>query len=223
MSGLSLEYAKSGRSKCKSCKALLAEGSLRIGQSRDIGDFSQTSWFHLSCLPTSNAFRSLSAATIPGFKELKKKDQTAVRKLLVELCEEAEEQLADKSGPAKRSKSKGRQRKAGEGWKGYTTKQMEEFREMKKQLAGVTMEELKSMCRKNDQKVTGNKGELVERVADGRVLGRIPKCSSCGGGHLRFNAKSGFYTCPGYMEDSDFVHCNKSFSVSEVARLPWEF
>ena len=222
MSGLCLEYAKSGRSKCKACKATLPEGSLRIGHSRDMGDFSQTAWFHLPCLPTSDMFRSISAGTIPGFKELKKKDQTTVRKQVAELCEEAEEKLSDSSRPAKRGKSKGRKKKVEAGWKGYTKKQLEEFKEMKGKLEGMGMEELKSLCRKNDQKVTGKKGELVERVADGRILGRIPKCSSCGGGHLRFNPKTGSYTCPGYMEDSDFIHCNKLFSVTEISRLPWQ-
>ena len=88
-------------------------------------------------------------------------------------------------------------------------------------MASLSSEELKQICRKNDQKTTGTKAELVERVADGRVLGAIPKCGACGGGKLRFNAKNGVYACPGYMEDDTFVHCSKTFVMGEIARKPW--
>lgn len=105
---------------------------------------------------------------------------------------------------------------------GYTTGQYQKFLDLKKSLAEKTNNELKEMCRKNAQKVTGTKDELVERVADGKVLGSIPKCQSCGGGRPKWNAKSGTYRCPGYMEDSDFINCNKSFSILDITRSPWQ-
>jgi hypothetical protein len=29
------------------------------------------------------------------------------------------------------------------------------------------------------------------------------------------------YTCPGFMEDTDFVNCNKKYELGEVAREEW--
>ena len=40
---------------------------------------------------------------------------------------------------------------------------------------------------KNRQAKVGNKSELAERCADGKLLGAIPTCSACGGGRLRFD------------------------------------
>ena len=51
---------------------------------------------------------------------------------------------------------------------------------------------------------TGTKADLVEKIADGKVLGAITKCPFCGGGQPRFNNKTGEYYCPGYMEDDEF-------------------
>lgn len=62
---------------------------------------------------------------------------------------------------------------------------------------------------------------MVAKCADGKQFGRIPTCSKCGGGKLRFNREKGTYACPGYMEDTDFVHCNATFNFEEVKRLDW--
>lgn len=53
----------------------------------------------------------------------------------------------------------------------------------------------------NGQPKTGNKGDLIEKCADGELLGRIPLCSACGGGKPRFDGKTGIYKCPGFMDD----------------------
>lgn len=43
-------------------------------------------------------------------------------------------------------------------------------------------------------------------------------CSSCGGGKLRFNQKTGIYTCPGYMDDDEFKNCDKTYFMSQIKR-----
>jgi len=62
---------------------------------------------------------------------------------------------------------------------------------------------------------------MAERCADGKILGQIPVCQHCGGGKPRFNSKTGIYTCPGYMDDDEFRHCNASSNMDEVKRNPW--
>lgn len=134
------------------------------------------------------------------------------------------QKTAPKPQPVKKAEVKKAEKKkpATSSYIGYTTDQYQKFLDLKKSLGEKTNNELKEMCRKNAQKVTGTKDELVERIADGKVLGAIPKCQSCGGGRPKWNAKSGTYRCPGYMEDSDFINCNKSFSVSDITRSPWQ-
>ena len=73
----------------------------------------------------------------------------------------------------------------------------------------------------NGQSRSGNKTELADNCADGKVLGKIPQCESCGGGRLRFNMKTGIYKCPGFMEDDKFVNCHKTFTMEEVNRTRW--
>jgi len=70
-----------------------------------------------------------------------------------------------------------------------------------------TAVELKNLLKKNNQVMSGNKNDLVERCAQGKLLGAIPSCPQCFAGKLRFNLKTGEYKCPGYMDDTDFMYC----------------
>ena len=40
--------------------------------------------------------------------------------------------------------------------------------------------------------------ELIDKIADGIVLGSIPNCESCKEGIIVFNYKTGIYKCTGY-------------------------
>jgi hypothetical protein len=104
---------------------------------------------------------------------------------------------------------------------GYTTDQLEKFKDIKESLKLKNNQELKDLLRKNDQSMSGNKDDLIEKVADGMVLGKIPRCSSCFGGRLRFDYKRGVYNCPGYRDDADYHNCHKVFTLKEVTRDPW--
>jgi hypothetical protein len=63
--------------------------------------------------------------------------------------------------------------------------------------------------------------DLITKCADGETLGAIPKCTSCGGGFLRFDQKTGVYKCPGYRDDEDYVNCSASFFKSAITRSDW--
>lgn len=85
----------------------------------------------------------------------------------------------------------------------------------------MSMNQLKEILRnsifrleKNQQSKTGTKSELAAKCADGKQFGRIPTCPKCGGGKLRFNRDRGTYACPGYMEDTDFVHCSATYNTT---------
>ncbi len=42
--------------------------------------------------------------------------------------------------------------------------------------------ELKEMLKKDLQSMSGNKDEMIAKIADGVVLGQIPRCPNCFGG-----------------------------------------
>ena len=103
----------------------------------------------------------------------------------------------------------------------YNKTQLEQFREWKHKLQTKTNAELKEMCKKNDQTCSGTKDDLIEKIADGKVLGKIPRCQHCFGGRLRFDWKTGIYNCPGYRDDTDFHNCQKKFTLGEITRDTW--
>lgn len=68
------------------------------------------------------------------------------------------------------------------------------------------------MLKVNNQPYSGmNKGQLIEKIADGIVLGQIPCCPKCQGGKPKFDSEKSIYHCKGYMDDANYVVCNKKF------------
>jgi len=87
------------------------------------------------------------------------------------------------------------------GPKGYTSDQYQKFLSEKKRLESNSNQQLKDILRKNLQSMSGNKDDLIYKVADGIVLGRIPRCPNCFGGRPKFDFKAGTYYCSGYRDD----------------------
>ena len=53
---------------------------------------------------------------------------------------------------------------------------------------------------------------MAKKIADGRLLGRIPRCPKCFGGRPRFDQETNTYYCPGYHDDADFKNCHSTFN-----------
>jgi len=85
------------------------------------------------------------------------------------------------------------------------------------ELNSLSLPDLKSRLKLNEQLVAGSKKELYDRVVDCAVNGGFPKCPECGGGRLK--AKGSGYKCPGFMDDTTFKHCD--YYSTSVARVPW--
>lgn len=129
----------------------------------------------------------------------------------------------DKEAPkVQQKKSRNKPEVAKPTMKGYTDEQFQQFKKLVKENdAKYSVNELKSILQKNDQKTSGNKRELLERVADGELLGRIPRCMACFGGRLQFDSKKGVYKCPGYFEDATFIRCKAAYDSSFIQRDQW--
>mmetsp|Transcript_42236 Transcript_42236/g.70438 ORF Transcript_42236/g.70438 Transcript_42236/m.70438 type:complete len:416 (+) Transcript_42236:16-1263(+) len=83
-----VEYAKSGRSKCKATKTTISKGEVRIGKVTEspFGDGDMTTWFSIDGFVIANARARKhtleSVDDLIGFDDLKKKDQKYVRETL---------------------------------------------------------------------------------------------------------------------------------------------
>jgi len=119
-------------------------------------------------------------------------------------------------------------------FQGYTPQEYKKYCEGNVKFSEMTINQLKEYLKLNHQSRSGNKGTyslncwlipigvLVMKCNDGYTLGSTPKCNVCGGGFLRFNQETGFYKCPGYRDDEDYVHCKQIFTRSEIKRGEWE-
>lgn len=102
------------------------------------------------------------------------------------------------------------------------------YQEYEEYYSGMTNNEMKAILKINDQKMSGKKLELIERCADGKLYGGIPKCEECGGGRLQVNYPfpfghkgQGNWFCKGYYDDGDFQPCfRKTTDIQE--REAWK-
>jgi len=85
------------------------------------------------------------------------------------------------------------------------------------ELNSLSIPDLKARLKLNQQLLSGTKKELYDRVVDCAVNGSFPKCPQCGGGRLK--ASGSGYKCPGYMEDTTFIHCD--YYSTAISRPPW--
>jgi hypothetical protein len=61
----------------------------------------------------------------------------------------------------------------------------------------------------------------LQKISEGIVLGKIPRCPHCFGGRPRFDIKKEIYNCPGFRDDEKFVNCFKKYNFDELKRDPW--
>lgn len=100
-----------------------------------------------------------------------------------------------------------------------TKAQLKAIKEAAEAYEAQSLAALKDLCRLNKQVMSGTKSELVQRCAEGKVLGQTPICPFCGGGKLRYEIKTGMYRCPGYTDDDSYKPC--VFQSGQVTRTAW--
>ena len=128
-----------------------------------------------------------------------------------------------KSQPAKRETSpkKKKPTKKAAKPKGISAAEERKLKGYFNEYMKLTVKELKEVLTANSQFKSGNKEELAAKCADGKLLGSIPLCPSCGGGRPRFDKSTKTYKCNGYMDDDCFRNCHKVFEFDEIQRKEW--
>jgi len=115
----------------------------------------------------------------------------------------------------KNSKNKKQPKKSNKKDDNAHKEEKEKRKKIDEELISCTVQQLKDMLRHNAMRLSGNKGDLIARIVDFKMYGCLPKCPSCGGGILqvkyptRFgHGGQGSWSCPGYHDDEDFIHCS---------------
>jgi len=112
--------------------------------------------------------------------------------------------------------------------KNLAKEERKKFMEYEEEFNTMSVNNLKKLLKANGQKISGKKMELVERCADAKLYGCLPKCEECGGGRLQVNYPfpfghkgQGDWFCKGYYDDGEFMPCY--FRSSEPQeRTPWD-
>jgi len=117
----------------------------------------------------------------------------------------------------KRKRGSSEKKKGGSSSKGALSKLKDDVRD---ELNGMNVPDLKKRLQANDQIVGGSKGELAERIADCIVNGSLPRCPKCFGGKVKPSG-TGFY-CPGSYDDDKFVSCSWKGKAADITRPAWK-
>ena len=102
-----------------------------------------------------------------------------------------------------------------------STERIEKMKNILKKIQNYTNVQLKDILRRNGQSMSGSKIDLLGKVSDGIMFGKIPKCSNCNGGRPKMDMSTGEYHCEGYYEDETYNKCDTTFQFDSVQRDEW--
>jgi hypothetical protein len=107
---------------------------------------------------------------------------------------------------------------------GLSEEQVSQSQASKSELAKKSVAQLGAMLARNGLPKAGKKDELVERVAECRLLGVPPICSVCSIGRLRWSRESNAYACPGHFDEvaKRMRRCKGPAKGTDIRRLAWQ-
>lgn len=160
-----------------------------------------------------------SSSTEAKAKKVSKKTKKIKKKKKKDDSDDEDDSDDDKPKKKKKAAPK---KKAAKGKKFvYSASQQSKYDEIVDDLKSSTIDALKTMLRTNEQLLKGNKQELINRIADAKVLGRVPRCPRCSGGRPKWIPDESCYRCPGFQDDDAFKFCNKKYTFEELPREKW--
>ncbi|CAD7938220.1 unnamed protein product [Amoebophrya sp. A25] len=237
-----VEYAKSGRAACKACKGKIDKDAIRIGYSQDVpaGDdgvknyaMMGVKWYHIHCFPKMKGPKWMKENLcvlddIKGLEAVKPEDRKKMQELWEALVS-ADTSTAMKSPMGKAG---GVKRPAEtsladlmENQGVLSDAEYAAIKEVKGEIAKKSVAQLAEMLSRNGLPKNGPKMELIERVAENRVLGVLPRCQLCPEekGRLLWNRADGKISCQGYFDDvvQRRVRCKGPGADAKIERKKW--
>jgi len=208
-----IEYAKSNRSNCNSCRQKVDKDSIRIGvlTPSDKFDGEYYVWNHVACFFEKKKVDSVSK--LKGFDQLRPTDQPKIKKFTGEGGGGAEKRKSDDKEETNEKEIKKKQKTEDTTPEDPDLAKIWEVRDM---VADICKQaEMKEILSLNNQYEKGGKEALALKIADGVVKGAIPACPSCENFGLVF--EEGEYRC--HAHASEWSKC--TFVTKEVERTKW--
>ncbi|KAL7570144.1 hypothetical protein ACA910_019983 [Epithemia clementina (nom. ined.)] len=229
-----IEFAKSGRSKCNKCKQPIQIKDMRIGSHSNNGEFEMSKWTHVGCFKLPRKYSTgANKMSAEEFVRSVLEDTTSENILSKNIDEVIEKIDEASSSTAKKGSRKSSGTAATEGGSGESpiAELKAAYEEEQKELADGTEPsskrsksnlaarldaygkykdcknaELQDILRYNRQILKGTKDFLLAKVVDGVVYGRLSRCALCGG-QLKMK------------DDGKTVECGGSFDESTQRRI----
>jgi len=149
-----------------------------------------------------------------GLKQSGKKSEVIERIKEFVRCESAKRKKAEHN-------------KNDKGFQEKCKKEKEMYAEIMEELRKSTVTAMKKMLTHNGMVKTGDKQEVMERVADCKLYGVPPLCPECGGARLKVKYApkyghdgQGEWSCKGFWDDDHFHHCAYKTN-EEMDRTKW--
>lgn len=246
----SIENAKSGRASCKKCKEKIGKGELRIGENVDNGEFITTKWFKVPCftLPRKLKQQGITEETFveshleDNSEDHVLSDDAIVATIVKQIATKPKAANSKKAGvkretnvliaTLKRNSEILLREEDAEKDDGPATKKLKsslsstDHLHASAYLEYVTLkvDDLKDFLRWNRQPLGGIRLEILSRVIDGHVHGRIGRCTSCTKGKLKLSDDGLFASCSGYFDEDAGrrIPCFNKLPLSKIPRVkPW--
>lgn len=207
-SDFQIEYAKSGRAKCRQCEEKIEKGVIRISKLMEPEEVKFARgpvphWHHVKCFverKTELDAGDLAATDIPGFTSLNDEDQKSVLKQVGTKKKKASKK---KKIAAEQKKEPVAEEKLSEEAK-KLKEQNEKFWKIRDQLFTTCSNAvLRSMLEANNYDSTGGESKILDSCADGMMFGALETCPDCDKGRLTY--KSEGYACTGNI--SGWTRC----------------
>jgi poly [ADP-ribose] polymerase len=188
------QYASSDRSQCKKCNRAIGKGELRIGEWRQAAQYDglTVSWHHAKCWADKNKQKIRSLDDVRGLRQMRPTVQIEVCNLLaLQPPDDVIPNLDDAQFNQLLAKLN-RREPLPHGAANAATWFCADA------LADLTLAQLRAVLKHNEQPVTGGEQQVLERVIDLLLFGRLPKCPVCKDGDLQFSHTDNAYICHGY-------------------------
>ncbi|XP_047140981.1 poly [ADP-ribose] polymerase 1 isoform X1 [Hydra vulgaris] len=218
-----IEYAKSGRAKCRKCEEKIEKDIIRIAKIMESEESKFKGlipfWYHVKCFALSKSeleAQNLTSNEIDGWGELSEEDQ---EKVGLEIKFKKHGKLKIKKGNKINIKDecKDEEKKEIKDEKVEKFKlQNKEYWDMRDKLQkNVPNNVLRKLLDANNYNTTGGENTLLERCADGICFGALLTCSECKTGNLVYRTEG--YQCTGHV--SGWTSC--TFLTQTPKRKKW--
>lgn len=209
----SVEYAKSGRSACKSCFQSIPKNEVRISKTvyDDEAAFKagpHPGWHHVDCfVKNRNDLGYTEAADkLPGFSSLSTDDKDMLKRKLKSTAKKRKQEEAEP--PPKKVKVLKQEEEA----LAAQSKIIFGFRD---KLSQLSKKECTRLLEHNKQGIPPGESRILDCLADIMAFGAIEPCPDCKTGQLRF--KDGAYKCAGHL--TEWTKC--TYATNSPKRRPF--